>query len=55
MTIGIGEIFALLMLSAIIGTIGVALGIFFLAPRISRRLDRQDVNGEGEETGDGDD
>ena len=42
MTIGVGELLALVAATAIIGTIGVAFGIFFLAPRITRRLDRTD-------------
>lgn len=50
MTDGIGELLALLVLTAITGTVGVAFGIFFLAPRITRRLDRSD-----EDPGAGDD
>jgi hypothetical protein len=50
MTDGIGELLALLVLAAVVGSLGIAFGIFFLAPRISRRLDRSD-----EEPGAGDD
>ncbi len=42
MTVGLGEILAFLGFSAVVGTVGVALGIFFLAPRISRLLDQSD-------------
>ena len=46
----IGEIVAILVIAAVAGGIGIALGIFFLAPRISRLGERKD-----EEPRDGDD
>ena len=45
-----GDLVVVVVIAAIAGTVGVALGIFFLAPRITRLLDRQD-----EEPGAGDD
>ncbi len=50
MTLNIGEILAFLVLTGVIGTIGVAFGILFLAPRLSRLAERND-----EEPGAGDD
>jgi Sec-independent protein secretion pathway component TatC len=44
------DLFAMLIIALVAGTVGVALGIFFLAPRITRFLDRND-----EEPGAGDD
>ncbi len=42
MTLDIGELFAFAVLAAVIGTIGVAFGILFLAPRLSRLAERRD-------------
>ena len=42
MTIHVGELAFFLVLTAVVGTIGVALGIFFLAPRLSRHAERND-------------
>jgi hypothetical protein len=41
-TIDVGELLAFLVLTAAVGTIGVTLGIFFLAPRLSRHAERDD-------------
>jgi hypothetical protein len=41
-TIDVGELAVFLVLTAAVGTIGVALGIFFLAPRLSRHAERND-------------
>jgi hypothetical protein len=46
----VSDVIIVLLIAAAAGTVGVAFGIFFLAPRISRLLDRQD-----EEPGAGDD
>jgi len=45
-----GDLVIFLGIVAVAGTIGIAFGIFFLAPRISRLIDRND-----EESGAGDD
>lgn len=42
MTIGLEEFAIFLILTAVIGTAGVGLGIFLLAPRLSRLADRSD-------------
>ncbi len=42
MTVNLGELFAFIVLAAVIGTIGVALGILFLAPSLSRLAERND-------------
>lgn len=42
MTIDIGELGIFVLLVVAVGTIGVALGIFFLAPRLSRYAERND-------------
>jgi hypothetical protein len=41
-TVDVGELVAFLILTVVVGTIGVALGIFFLAPRLSRHAERND-------------
>jgi hypothetical protein len=41
-TFDVGELAAFLVLTAVIGSIGVAFGIFFLAPRLSRHAERND-------------
>ena len=46
----IGEVVVLLLIAVIAGGIGIGLGIFFLAPRLSRLGERKD-----EESRDGDD
>jgi len=46
----VNDLLVVLMIAAVAGTVGVTLGIFFLAPRITRLLDRND-----EEPGAGDD
>ena len=45
-----GDLVVVLVIVAVVGIVGVAFGIFFLAPRISRLTDRND-----EEPGAGDD
>ncbi len=50
MTFGLTELIAFLVLTGIVAAIGVGLGIFFLAPRLSRLADRND-----EDTGAGTD
>ncbi|HSO30359.1 MAG TPA: hypothetical protein VLS28_10680 [Candidatus Sulfomarinibacteraceae bacterium] len=42
MTLGLGELAAFLLLTAAIGTAGVAFGILVLAPRLSRHAERND-------------
>ena len=42
MTLDLGELFAFVALAAVVGTIGGALGILFLAPRLSRLAERND-------------
>jgi hypothetical protein len=37
-----GELVGVLLVAAVAGILGVALGIFFLAPRIARLVDRSD-------------
>ena len=37
-----GELVGVLLIAAVAGILGVVFGIFFLAPRISRFLDRSD-------------
>ena len=37
-----GELVGVMLIATVAGIIGVGLGIFFLAPRISRLLDRSD-------------
>jgi hypothetical protein len=37
-----GELVGVLLIAAVAGILGIALGIFFLAPRLSRLLDRND-------------
>lgn len=49
MTVSLGELAGFLLLAAVIGTIGVATGIFFLAPRLSRLADRSDEEPGGRE------
>ena len=44
------DLLLLVLIAAVAGTLGVTFGIFFLAPRITRFLDRRD-----EEPGAGDD
>ena len=44
------DLLFLVLIAGVAGTVGVALGIFFLAPRITRFLDRRD-----EDPGAGDD
>jgi NADH:ubiquinone oxidoreductase subunit K len=46
----IGEVVALIVIAVVAGVIGIGLGIFFLAPRLSRLAERMD-----EEPRDGDD
>ena len=46
----IGEVIAILVIGGFAGAIGIALGIFFVAPRLSRFVERKD-----EEPRDGDD
>ena len=36
------DVIVVLLIAAVAATVGIAFGIFFLAPRISRLLDRQD-------------
>ncbi|MBI3746351.1 MAG: hypothetical protein HY264_07500 [Chloroflexi bacterium] len=38
----IGELLAILAIGVIAGGIGIAFGIFFLAPRLSRLTERKD-------------
>lgn len=47
MALGIGELFVFLALTAIVGSAGLGLGIFFLAPRITRLADRSDEESRG--------
>ena len=42
MTVDVGELLVFVALAAAVGIAGLALGIVFLAPRISRLLDRTD-------------
>lgn len=42
MTPEVAEVVLVLVIAAVVGTVGVVLGIFFLAPRVSRHLDRSD-------------
>lgn len=42
MTLALGELVTFVVLAAVVGTIGVALGILFLAPRLSRLTERND-------------
>ena len=37
-----GDLIVFIAIVVVAGTVGVGLGIFFLAPRISRALDRSD-------------
>lgn len=37
-----GDLIVFLGIVAVAGTVGIAFGIFFLAPRISRLIDRND-------------
>ena len=46
----VGDLVVVLVVAAVAAVIGVALGIFLLAPRISRLLDRAEADDEG--TGD---
>jgi len=48
--INVSDLIVFLGIVAVAGTLGIGLGIFFLAPRISRLIDRND-----EEPGAGDD
>lgn len=42
MTFGLAELAVFLVLTFIVGAVGVGFGIFFLAPRLSRLADRND-------------
>lgn len=50
MTFGLTEVIVFLALAGVVAAIGVGLGIFFVAPRLSRMADRND-----EDTGAGTD
>jgi len=43
----LGEVLVVLGIAAIAAVAGVAFGILFLAPRISRRIDRSDEEQRG--------
>jgi hypothetical protein len=49
-TIDVGALAGFLVIAAVAGLVGLVFGIFFLAPRIARLLDRHD-----EDPGAGDD
>jgi hypothetical protein len=40
--IEVGDLVVFLVIVAVAGTVGIAFGIFFMAPRISRLIDRSD-------------
>lgn len=42
MTVGLAELALFILLTFIVGAVGVGFGIFFLAPRLSRLSDRND-------------
>ena len=42
MTVGLGDLAFFLIIAAVVGIVGVALGIVVFAPRITRMTDRQD-------------
>ena len=42
MTSWLAELALFLLLTFVVGVLGVGFGIFFLAPRLSRRADRDD-------------